>query len=84
MGMLSAFCNSDARESASLAPLILEYRLLSLEGQGEASVIEQVVPVVARGTAEDCFGKGIEMLPNITIHRTFGKLCLPSSDDFQR
>jgi len=26
----------------------------------------------------------LEAMANITIHRTFGKLCLPSSGDFQR
>lgn len=36
--------------------LRVEYRLFSCDGQVDPSVIEQVVPVVARGTAEQCFG----------------------------
>lgn len=36
--------------------LRVEYRLFSFEGQGDPSVIEQVVPVLARGTAEQRFG----------------------------
>ena len=36
--------------------LRVEYRLFSFEGQGAPSVIEHVVPVLARGTAEQKFG----------------------------
>lgn len=36
--------------------LRVEYRLFSFEGQGASSVIEQVVPVLPRGTAEQRFG----------------------------
>ena len=36
--------------------LRVEYRLFSLDGQGDPSVIELVVPVVARGSAEQRFG----------------------------
>lgn len=36
--------------------LRIEYRLFSFEGQGAPSVIEQVVPILARGTAEQRFG----------------------------
>lgn len=36
--------------------LRVEYRLFSFDGQGEPSVIEQVVPIVGRGTAEQRFG----------------------------
>lgn len=36
--------------------LRVEYRLFSFDGQGEPSVIEQVVPVLARGTTEQRFG----------------------------
>ena len=36
--------------------LRVEYRLFTYDGQGAASVIEQVVPVLARGTAEQRLG----------------------------
>ena len=46
-----------AMRDTTVGLLRIEYRLFSFEGQGEPSVIEQVVPVVARGTAEQRFGK---------------------------
>lgn len=45
-----------AMNDTTVGLLRLEYRLFSFEGQGDSSVIEQVVPVVARGTAEQRFG----------------------------
>lgn len=36
--------------------LRIDYRLFSFEGQGAPSVIEQIVPILARGTAEQRFG----------------------------
>lgn len=45
-----------AMRDTTVGLLLIEYRLFSFEGQGEPSVIEQVVPVVARGTAEQRTG----------------------------
>lgn len=45
-----------AMNDTTVGLLRIEYRLFSFEGQGAPSVIEQVVPVVARGTAEQRFG----------------------------
>ncbi len=45
-----------AMKDTTVGLLRLEYRLFSFDGQGDPSVIEQVVPVVARGTAEQRFG----------------------------
>lgn len=43
-------------EDTTVGVLRVEYRLFSFDGQGDPSVIEQVVPVVARGSAEQRFG----------------------------
>lgn len=50
----------------TVGSLRLEYRLFSFEGQGDPSIIELIVPVVARGTAEQRYGSKRQILCDVS------------------